>query len=85
LSHEAKIGVKWKVQRRAPDMGLLTPVEGMIALDHVDELSSRRSRPDSIEEADEFALSLMLHAVAEQATPQGLEAREYGRDPPLRE
>ena len=61
LSQEAEVGVKWNVQRRWRDsQGML--VSGIIVEHDMDRLASRDLALDGIEEADEFRVTVTLHA-----------------------
>ena len=79
---EADVGVKWKVQARVAcqpgaDLGML--VGGVVVEHDVDDLAGRHGRLDGVEEADELAVAVALHAAAEDGALEDVERGEQCR------
>ena len=84
LSHEAEVGVKWKVQRgwrREPSPHLRVLVGGVVVEDHVDHLAGRDLALDGVEKADELLMAVALHVAADHRAVQHVEGGEQGGRP----
>ena len=58
------------------DLGML--VRGVVVEDHVHDLAGRHGRFDAVEEANELAVAMTLHALAEHRAVKNVEGGEQG-------
>src|SRR6478609_9160183 len=87
FSHEAEVGVKWNTQRgwresQARTLGCL--LDGIVVHDRVHQLAGRDCRLNGVEKADEFLMTVALHAAAQHRAVEYVQGRKQrGRPMPL--
>src|SRR5256885_9393958 len=75
LSHDAEVGVKWKVQRE-PFAHFRVFVSGVVVNDRIDHLSLGKMRVDVIEETDELLMPVAFHVAADDGAVENVEGGE---------
>src|SRR6185436_19337499 len=79
FSHEAEVGVKWNTQRGWRDSQARTPrvlVDGIVVHDRVYDLAGRDCCLDGVEKADEFLMTVALHAATEHRAVEHVQGRK---------
>ena len=80
LSHEAEVGVKWKVTGVVgePCPHLRVFVGGVVVDDRMDQLAGRYLGLDGVEESDELLMAMALHVAADDVAFEDIEGGEQG-------
>jgi hypothetical protein len=82
LSHDADVGVKWKVHRgcrTSQGLHLRVFVGGVVINDGVDRFALWHSGLGDVEKADKLLMPVPLHAAADHRAVQNVKRREQRR------